>query len=428
MGVDPIARRTLLSAAGVGLGAAVVVYAGNDWFHASVLPAMGLSQALGDALGSLFIVIAAFLGQRLVGAGLYRDWQFGMTKAQADAAGRCDTLISAATQVAGELRGVPGFNDVVRGQLNGVVSETEKAAFDIASRLQGIDEIITRLGSYVESTTAESNKLLGASEERIERNRALIGTLERYISERVATAQEDRERIGHVVKEARSLGTLVELIKHISGQTNLLALNAAIEAARAGEAGRGFAVVADEVRKLSGQTDKAVGQISQGIQTVANSIEKQFQDRLARDNTAAESQSLENFAAQLDELGKSYREVTEHEAAVVATITDSSRQLAEMFMSALASVQFQDVTRQQIEQVIDALNRLDGHARLLADRLGQLEDPGFVLEPLSAHLDRIYDNYVMDSQREVHNSARHGTPPGTPSAAAAKPGPKIELF
>ena len=428
MGVDPIARRTLLSAAGVGLGAAVVVYAGNDWFHASVLPAMGLSQALGDALGSLFIVIAAFLGERLVAAGLYRDWQFGMTKAQADAAGRCDTLISAATQVAGELRGVPGFNDVVRGQLNGVVSETEKAAFDIASRLQGIDEIITRLGSYVESTTAESNKLLGASEERIERNRALIGTLERYISERVATAQEDRERIGHVVKEARSLGTLVELIKHISGQTNLLALNAAIEAARAGEAGRGFAVVADEVRKLSGQTDKAVGQISQGIQTVANSIEKQFQDRLARDNTAAESQSLENFAAQLDELGKSYREVTEHEAAVVATITDSSRQLAEMFMSALASVQFQDVTRQQIEQVIDALNRLDGHARLLADRLGQLEDPGFVLEPLSAHLDRIYDNYVMDSQREVHNSARHGTPPGTPSAAAAKPGPKIELF
>ena len=428
MGVDPIARRTLLSAAGVGLGAAVVVYAGNDWFHASVLPAMGLSQALGDALGSLFIVIAAFLGQRLVAAGLYRDWQFGMTKAQADAAGRCDTLISAATQVAGELHGVPGFNDVVRGQLNGVVSETEKAAFDIASRLQGIDEIITRLGSYVESTTAESNKLLGASEERIERNRALIGTLERYISERVATAQEDRERIGHVVKEARSLGTLVELIKHISGQTNLLALNAAIEAARAGEAGRGFAVVADEVRKLSGQTDKAVGQISQGIQTVANSIEKQFQDRLARDNTAAESQSLENFAAQLDELGKSYREVTEHEAAVVATITDSSRQLAEMFMSALASVQFQDVTRQQIEQVIDALNRLDGHARLLADRLGQLEDPGFVLEPLSAHLDRIYDNYVMDSQREVHNSARHGTPPGTPSAAAAKPGPKIELF
>ena len=428
MGVDPIARRTLLSAAGVGLGAAVVVYAGNDWFHASVLPAMGLSQAMGDALGSLFIVIAAFLGQRLVAAGLYRDWQFGMTKAQADAAGRCDTLISAATQVAGELRGVPGFNDVVRGQLNGVVSETEKAAFDIASRLQGIDEIITRLGSYVESTTAESNKLLGASEERIERNRALIGTLERYISERVATAQEDRERIGHVVKEARSLGTLVELIKHISGQTNLLALNAAIEAARAGEAGRGFAVVADEVRKLSGQTDKAVGQISQGIQTVANSIEKQFQDRLARDNTAAESQSLENFAVQLDELGKSYREVTEHEAAVVATITDSSRQLAEMFMSALASVQFQDVTRQQIEQVIDALNRLDGHARLLADRLGQLEDPGFVLEPLSAHLDRIYDNYVMDSQREVHNSARHGTPPGTPSAAAAKPGPKIELF
>ena len=421
-------QRILFVALAVGVAAATTVFFLHGVFHNQLLPFLGLSDPSADALGTLAAVMIAFAFERVVSFAFYKDWRFGQGAQQEAAAVRAQTLVAAATQVAGELRGVPGFNDVVRGQLNGVVSETEKAAFDIASRLQGIDEIITRLGSYVESTTAESNKLLGASEERIERNRALIGTLERYISERVATAQEDRERIGHVVKEARSLGTLVELIKHISGQTNLLALNAAIEAARAGEAGRGFAVVADEVRKLSGQTDKAVGQISQGIQTVANSIEKQFQDRLARDNTAAESQSLENFAAQLDELGKSYREVTEHEAAVVATITDSSRQLAEMFMSALASVQFQDVTRQQIEQVIDALNRLDGHARLLADRLGQLEDPGFVLEPLSAHLDRIYDNYVMDSQREVHNSARHGTPPGTPSAAAAKPGPKIELF
>jgi methyl-accepting chemotaxis protein len=114
--------------------------------------------------------------------------------------------------------------------------------------------------------------------------------------------------------------------------------------------------------------------------------------------------------------------VTEHEAAVVATITDSSQQLNQMFMSALASVQFQDVTRQQIEQVIDALNRLDGHATMLANRLGQLEDPHFQLQPLSEHLDQIYSNYVMDSQRDTHHST---TGSGT---ATVKAGPKIELF
>jgi methyl-accepting chemotaxis protein len=418
MDLVPLLRRMLVVALVVGLGAAGVTIVFHDLMHTS----LSIAEPWGDA-GAIFLaVMVAFGAQRMVSIGFYRDWMFGERKVLANTVGRADSYVIAAEQVAGELRGVQGFNDVVRGQLNGVVTETEKAAFDIASRLQAIDDIISRLGSFVETTTAESNKLLTASEGRIEHNRVLIATLESYIKQRIATTQEDRERIGHVVKEARSLGTLVELIKHISGQTNLLALNAAIEAARAGEAGRGFAVVADEVRKLSAETDKAVGQISKGIQTVANSIESQFADKLSHDNTSSESKALEGFATQLDELGKSYKEVTEREALVMGNITDSSQALAGMFMSALASVQFQDVTRQQIEQVVDALNRLDAHSRMLADRLGQLEDPHFQLQPLSAHLDQIYSNYVMDSQRDTHNSATGS------SAATVETRPKIELF
>jgi methyl-accepting chemotaxis protein len=416
-----IMRRAMATVAAVAFAAALLVFLAHDWYHATVLPALGFSPALGDSLGTLFIILAAFFGLRQTATAFYGDWLFGMEKMQTQAVVRSSTLAGAAEQVASELRGVEGFNNVVRGQLHGVVSETEKAAFDIASRLQNIDEIITRLATYVESTTAESNRLLSASEERISRNRQLIDTLEHYIQQRTAAA-EDRERIMQVVREARSLGTLVDLIKHISGQTNLLALNAAIEAARAGEAGRGFAVVADEVRKLSGETDKAVGKISSGIQTVANSIESQFEDKLSHDNAASEREALESFAAQLDELGKSYHEVTEHETAVMATITDSSQQLASMFMSALASVQFQDVTRQQIEQVIDALNRLDKHSTLLADRLNQFENPDFTMQPLSVHLDQIYSSYVMDSQRDTHHNATNS------GAAAIKAGPKIELF
>ncbi|MCK9386967.1 MAG: methyl-accepting chemotaxis protein [Sulfuritalea sp.] len=414
--------RTRAVAFVIAFGAAGVIFALHSEFHGMFLPWAGLTHTQGDAFGVTFIVLVAFYCQRFVSLAMFRDQQFGVTKIQEECAARVEINAIAAEQVAIELRAVKGYNDVVRGQLNSVVAETEKAAFDIASRLNEIDEIISHLGAFVESTTAESDRLLTASEDRIEHNRTLIATLENYIRQRVVATQEDRDRITHVVEEARSLGTLVDLIKHISGQTNLLALNAAIEAARAGEAGRGFAVVADEVRKLSGETDKAVGQISKGIQTVANSIESQFADKLSHDSAASEKKALESFAVQLDDLGKSYKEVTEHEATVMSTITDSSQKLAGMFMSALASVQFQDVTRQQIEQVIGALNRLDAHSSLLSERLARPHDTSIEVQPLSEHLDQIYSNYVMDSQRDTHNSATNS------GVAASKAGAKIELF
>lgn len=418
--------RLITTGGAVSLAVFLTVYFCNDWFHNNFLKALGLPYPLGDAVGSVLIVIVAFIAQRAVSLAFYRDMMFGLANDQKEIINKVNDVETVGEEVARELSHVRNYNDVLCKQLDGVVQETEKAAYDIAERLQAIDAVVTRLDNFVSQTTLASSQLAASSESDIESNKAMIARMESYVRNRIEEASRDQQRIEQIVAEAQGLGTLVQLIKNISSQTNLLALNAAIEAARAGEAGRGFAVVADEVRKLSTESDLAVNKINEGINGVAESIRQQFQDKLEHSNVEAERSALTEISSQLFRLGEGYQQLLDHDLNVLQNVRDASGELAKMFMDVLASVQFQDITRQQIEVVIKALRKFDEHAETLARRITASEQEGFSYTPLAEHLDELYGTYVMDAQRVSHQQALHQATPtsGKPAAASAK----IELF
>ncbi|RMH09571.1 MAG: methyl-accepting chemotaxis protein [Nitrospirae bacterium] len=184
------------------------------------------------------------------------------------------------------------------------------------------------------------------------------------------TMQSSAERIQLLGQRSQEIGEIIRVIEDIADQTNLLALNAAIEAARAGEQGRGFAVVADEVRKLAERTGKATKEIASVIETVQAGTKEAVVSMEAGTAEVQNGMQLVNEAGvRLNEIVEGVQKVTQMVQQMASSIEEQT-QVTEQIAGSVQSVAgLSQQNENSVEQVVAATSDLARTAAQLQSEL-----------------------------------------------------------
>ncbi|GAA0551315.1 hypothetical protein GCM10010172_36990 [Paractinoplanes ferrugineus] len=324
--------------------------------------------------------------------------------------------------VAEALRPVPEFCDVMDAHIHDVIEQTGEAAEGIVHKLVAIDSLaemmsgdVARLASTLGHVESELVTVTGANDQLVDR-------LIRYFIYR-------DEQIHRLVEEMRGLKQHVKQIEEVSKATNILALNAMIEAVRAGDAGEGFAVVADEVRKLADRSRQAANGIGSSLADLTTRLDEVLardQD-FDQDEAAVEATMDTAMTRRLAGVASAQREMSEmvstilHDALQAASQVEStSSALTDETTGAVGHIQFQDISRQMLEHVLAAL----GDVRRQSEDLVAYSRGALGAEALREKMIRVDDlraRHVMGRQRATHAASTGGP-------AEADTAPMIELF
>jgi methyl-accepting chemotaxis protein len=281
-------------------------------------------------------------------------------------------MVTSLNQMLEKVRTSMASIQVSMGEVQGAVSTLTIAASEVANSSAGQSNAASAMASNIEELTVSINTVSDSAGEarRMATESAEISDQGSHIIQRtvneMSTISDTVSRASHVIeslgRDAEQISSVVQVIKDVADQTNLLALNAAIEAARAGEQGRGFAVVADEVRKLAERTTQSTQDISQMVGTIQQSANNAVSEMQHVVTQVASGMSLANDA------GDRMNSIRESAQRVTAAIIDISSALKEQ------SIASHDIARhvESIAQMTDENHAAADQTAENARRLNQL--------------------------------------------------------
>jgi methyl-accepting chemotaxis protein len=284
------------------------------------------------------------------------------------------------------------------------VEQLRRAIENVSDGAQAQAEAVSKMASLTGSLSSSIEKVAGnANAVSVESNNAANAARDgsSTVVETVQGMESIREKVGYSAKKVQEMGdrsdqigAIVETIDDIASQTNLLALNAAIEAARAGEHGKGFAVVADEVRKLaerSSSATKEIGSLIKGIQqTVAEAVTA-MKESAAEVETGVERASLAGNA--LDNILKA-SEAVNHQAQQAADAVAQMGALANELVAAADDVsaiveENTAATEEMAAGSTEITQSIDNIASVSQENSASVEEVSASAEEMSAQVEEV---------------------------------------
>ena len=322
-------------------------------------------------------------------------------------------LLSSSTQQASA---AAEQNAGIAQQLAAGATQQSKQSGEISKTLVGMSSAITQMATSAQQgaeLSTQTSQMTQKAGEGAEKSNQDLTSIKNVFANTTGMVKQ-------LAASSAQIGDIVETINGLASQTNLLALNAAIEAARAGEAGRGFAVVADEVRKLSEESAKAAHEIKEIVKNMRGQMDDASAAAEAGGNVVHEGAGtinqtlslLQGIAASASKLSARVQELsagiqqqsvaTEQIAKTMDSIASVSEQNASASQQVSAAVQQQSAANQQISAAAQQLQALAIDLKAVAGSAQAAEDLA------SAHLARQKPEREDRSEQNTHHSLHMG--------------------